>query len=207
MADVYNPLAVRWVMKGTLMGQSYQTVGYCRLPGSGVWTQEFISGLAAKIKAFWELDLRGILSNQLIINQIECRQMADENPLVAVENSGLSGGSSSTPMPGNVAFVIRAYTERGGRGSSGRVYQGGLTETMVAGNALTPAALTSLVETWQSLIVRLSETGPAAMLPVVYSRYSNNVPRPVALLRDIVSYNAPDNIIDSQRRRLPNRGS
>lgn len=207
MADVYNPIAAKFVLRGRLMGQSYQTVGYARLASAEAWTQEAIQGLADKVRAFWELDLRVHVSAQLIIDQVDVRQMAQNEPLIATAFSGVPGGATGDPLPGNVALVVRASTGRGGRGSSGRIYQGGLTETQVSGNVVSASVAEAIGNAWNSLIVRLSETGPVPMVPVVYSRFQNNLPRTTALLRPIVSYGVPDNVVDSQRRRLPGRGT
>ena len=107
-------------------------------------------------------------------------------------------------LPNNVALTITKRTARRGRSYRGRLYHMGLTEADVTGNTVTPAVVTSIVNDYLLLLTRTTADGGYTM--VVVSRQLNNVVREVGVVEPVTGMTS-DGVVDSQRRRLPGRGT
>jgi hypothetical protein len=80
----------------------------------------------------------------------------------------------------------------------------GLTENDVAGNQLNSIVQAAFVAAYEELL-------DPAVITVgewsVASRFTNNEPRTTGISAPVTAVQATDNIVDSQRRRLPGRGT
>jgi hypothetical protein len=108
---------------------------------------------------------------------------------------GLSAGEAD---PLGDSAVITLYTDTRGRSGRGRLYIGGLTHDMRAGPEITSAVLTQLVN---GVIATKNAGAGQGWLPVVVSRYHNNVKRAVAVTMTITSIVGRSGIVGSQDRR------
>lgn len=115
--------------------------------------------------------------------------------------SGLNAGAS---LPNNCALVLTKRTILRGRSYRGRIYHPGLKETEVTGNTVLAAQVTGYVNAYSQLLSFTTATATWKM--VVVSRFANKNPRPTGEVTEVTSIDS-DGTVDSQRRRLPGRGS
>ena len=137
--------------------------------------------------------------------------------LYAVDQSAQDGWTSSFPllpivpgnyngpsMPNNVTLARSFKSNSRGRSARGRNYPPGMPEGLADGNIVSATWMNA----WGSFY--LSIPGIAAdngCLWVVLSRTANKQPRQQGVTFPIITSSFTDNIVDSQRRRLPGRGS
>lgn len=113
------------------------------------------------------------------------------------------GGSATASLPNNVTQAIHLSTEVRGKSGSGRFYPPGIVEGVVDGNQVQSI----WGEAWIGFIddVRSVALDNGWEL-VVVSRYANKVKRETGVTYSVTGFSVRDNIVDSQRRRLPGRG-
>lgn len=114
------------------------------------------------------------------------------------------GTDTGTALPNNVTLSITKRTLFRGRAYRGRIYHIGLTEADVTNNIVNPAQVTTLLASYEQM--RTLPIGVGTFPMVVISRYQGSEPRAAALVTLVESFSS-DGVIDSQRRRLPKRGS
>jgi len=157
--------------------------------------------------AWWTGNVQSIVTNTLALRQIQATSIAEPNGPQATFSAGLpaSGASTSPPLPNNVAFCVSLRSGLAGRSARGRWYWQGLTEEQVAGNIVAGGVVLSIVAAMDNLISTLSGGGAQT---VIVSYNANGVPRPGGPVKFIITDAlAVDDVIDSQRRRLPGRGN
>jgi hypothetical protein len=114
-------------------------------------------------------------------------------------------GSLGDPaLPNNVTVAASLRSNLTGRSARGRWYWQGLTEPQVTGNAIAAGVLTSIDAALTNLQSSIDGAGFAW---VIVSFFTNNAPRvggPVYFT--VVDIVFVDDVVDSQRRRLPGRG-
>lgn len=154
--------------------------------------------------AWWNANLKPLQSNQAALLTVKATDLTTQNGPVVEDTTGLpivgTGGTAS--VPNNVSVAIKLITANRGRSYRGRIYHIGLPTSTVTGNTVASATRTSLRNAW--LAAQTLGSNPSWTL-AVGSRYSNNAPRVTGLATTVtdVSVNAT---VDSQRRRLPERG-
>lgn len=120
-------------------------------------------------------------------------------------NSGQTGALISAPSPNNVTLCISFRTGLTGRSARGRNYWPGFLESDVNNNRVEFARANAIVGWYESLV------GVNAVINgwtwCVISRRFNNAIRPAGVTFPITQVVLVDNIVDSQRRRLPGRGA
>lgn len=115
----------------------------------------------------------------------------------------VAGSAVSPSMPNNVSVVVKWTTANRGRSYRGRTYWIGLREDVVAANQIVAAQQTAIVNAATALLADVALAGWAL---VVASRYTDNAPRAQGITTPITGFSV-EPTIDSQRRRLPGRGS
>jgi len=146
-------------------------------------------------------------SSDLILQEVSLRNLGFEGAEgVFADNVTPTAGSKTTnSCPNNVAFCLTLRTLLAGRSYRGRLYAAGLAETDVNRSRLDPVVASEIIASGNALLDQLT-TGINAMM-VVISRYHNKVPRTPPLFTQVHLVAAFDNVVDSQRRRLPGRGT
>lgn len=124
--------------------------------------------------------------------------------LDVTEGLPIVGTAAGDSLPNNVSCVFSKRTIFRGRSYRGRIYQVGLSEQHVTANAVLATPRNAMVAAWSQLI-SFTTPGEAWQL-VVVSRYEDNAPREFGLTTPVVTITT-DGVIDSQRRRLPGRGT
>lgn len=119
--------------------------------------------------------------------------------------SNSTGALVSPQLPNNVTISVARKTGLTGRSNRGRLYWPGLTEGDVVGNELSSTRATAILAALSA--IQANVEGPGNFLMAVISRYTGGALRPTAIALPIASWTVVDRTVDSQRRRLPNRGS
>jgi len=160
--------------------------------------------LADSLKTQWNTSLKPLTHSSVSLVAIRITNLETEFSPVVEYVSGLpiAGTLAGTQLPNNVTVVAKFTTLARGRSFRGRAYQVGLSTTAINGNVLTSTYRTSLQAAW---LLMLDMGGEEGWRLVVASRISGGAPRPdgVSTIVEGVSVNPT---LDSQRRRLPERG-
>lgn len=198
-------------MQFIYQGQRCENVYY--VEGSAPWTATTLNTLASVFATWWETELEPNVPESLTLDRVLARDMTVEAGPSIEYTTGLpaSGDQSVEALPNNVTVAIKWTTGLAGRSFRGRTYHLGLADAGVAANALTPTAHTLLTAAYNQLLNDIVTEDPTWSLVVASFFHGVDVnhdpiPRASAVLTPILTA-VVDDIIDSQRRRLPGRGS
>lgn len=160
--------------------------------------------LADSLISQWNTSLKPLVHSSVQLVAVRITNLETEfSPVIEyVTGLPISGTLAGTQLPNNVTVVAKFVTLARGRSFRGRVYQVGLSTTAINANVLTTTYRASLKAAWQLMLDMGGEEGWRL---VVASRISGGVPREegVSTIVEDVSVNPT---LDSQRRRLPERG-
>ena len=116
------------------------------------------------------------------------------------------GAYGGPPLPMNVCLAIKRFTNMLGRSGRGRVYFPIWNENMLAGASAVGAAVSGTIITQLEAFQAAIESALTPAVLVVISTETLGSPRPVGITNPITGWAATDQVVDSQRRRLPGRG-
>lgn len=173
--------------------------------GAG-WTPASMSALAVELFNWWSANVKAQQSNQITLNEVYITDLASNtSPTHSyVPASGNVGSAAAASVPNNVALCISLRTGARGRSARGRNYVPAIPATNITANVWGAAVITAIEGAYQALA---SGSFPTQGQLSVVSRYENNAPRATAVVRPVISAVCVDNYADSQRRRLPGRGT
>jgi hypothetical protein len=204
MAYIPAPQTVMAELRFLWSTQKVENVLYFQ--ASGGLTTALMTTLGNNLIGWWNTNFKPISSNILNLNEVFLTDLTTQtSPTVSVVTGLPSPGTDAAEsMPFNVSLCFSFRTAGRGRTSRGRNYVPGLTEGKVNGNGILSSYFTPATAAYTTLI------GAGTFTPglqwCVVSRHFNGVPRTSALVQPITSVVLVDQIIDSQRRRLPGRG-
>lgn len=158
------------------------------------------------IQDTWWTAIRAVLSNQLTSTGCYIVDQASASGPVASYGSftQTTGQSSIFAAPGNVAFGVTHRTAARGRSFRGRTYICGIPADQVSQSRVSDGFLSVAVSSFNAL----RNAAIDANIPfVIVSRYANKAPRAAGVATLVTASVAVDNVVDSQRRRLPGRGN
>ena len=172
------------------------------------WQASFMEEAAETLKNLWNTHLANRCSDQLSLVQVRMTDLGDETGPVVNYATGLpSPGTQTSPsLPNNCALVLTKRTQKRGRSYRGRIFHPGLTESLVTGNTVIPASAASIRDNWEELLGFDLPIAVETANMVVVSRQQNGVPLGTGIAT-LVTNLTTDGVVDSQRRRLPGRGS
>lgn len=113
-----------------------------------------------------------------------------------IGRSGAAGGDGTSQ---NVALVLTLRTAMRGRAYRGRIYVGGLAETLVANGMVDEIPANAAVSFFQDI---RNNALAAGWLMGVRSGYLNGVKRPSAVVTPVIAIQFRNRIVGSQRRRV-----
>lgn len=173
--------------------------------GGGV-TEQAMDDVGSSLVAWWNGFMDVLVPTTLQLTEIRMTDLTDEFAPGMAYTTGLPlvGGLISPSLPNNVSVTITKRTNYRGRAYRGRIYHIGLCESQVTDNKVVPATLTQILAAYNG-ILSLTLDGVASPM-VVVSKYQGGLPRGAAVVTPVVNLSS-DGIIDSQRRRLPKRGT
>lgn len=115
-----------------------------------------------------------------------------------------TGTVNTGQAPLNVAACISLKTNKRGRSYRGRKYMGPPALGLIAGSFLNSTGQGVIEDAFESLI---SSAGAAGVPLVVVSKVTGGAPRTNGVQTLVTSASLFDSTLDSQRRRLPGRGT
>lgn len=163
--------------------------------------------LANALLLWWTEEFRVQISNEVALREIYLTELSSIDSWTWTQAAPTPApvGSQNLPAtPSNVALCVSFRTAKRGRSYRGRNYIAGIPRDNVSSNEVSAGAATGLVSAYNSLMDLATDAGGQW---VVVSRYHNNAPRAAGVHQAITSVVIVDRTVDSQRRRLPGRGS
>jgi len=165
-------------------------------------TPSGVLALATAVEAWATANLLPILSQDCQLFRLHARELTAEVSSVADVSSGTVGGIATTADPNNVTLAVSFRTGVIGRSFRGRNYIIGIPQGVISDNTVAPSFLADVLTAFAAL--------PAAVttdwLHSVVSRFTAGLPRVAGVSTPVTTVAFTDNIVDSQRRRLPGRG-
>lgn len=168
--------------------------------------------LALTVVTWWQEECIPLYPNTIFLSAIKLTSLESETapvweePVNTLNNGTMTGAS----LPNNNCFTITILTSARGRNNRGRNYITGLVESVVTNNAINGTHITNWLGAYNDLKARIDLLN---RFLVVVSRYSGTdangkpIPREEGIATIVTGFRVFDDIIDSQRRRLPGRGS
>jgi len=206
MAFIPIPDTVLCQLVGRIDGQQTINDLYFTNTTPGVTLAE-VTDLAEAVSSWYVSSMLTLLSSAFSLERIHARDLTSQASFSVDVNSGPAPGSSGGAfVPNNVAPCISFRTAFAGRSGRGRNYIPGVPQPVVDGNTLTPGFIADATAAYGSLLPGEGLV-PAGWVWVVASRYTLGAPRPAGITYPVQSVIFTDNIVDSQRRRLPGRGA
>lgn len=207
MPLVPNDLVVKLVDRGYCEGQEILNTTHWIIDGGGEWSALNMDLLAESYIQWWGTEVQGLTIAGYQKSEVVLTQQI-ENGLQRIYTNGLplSGSLVGDGLPLNVAACVTLSTGRAGRAGRGRFYVGCLGESSAAGSRFTAGFVNSMNEAFEALRFRPGVDGLPGYRLVVYSTELGGNPRVAGLATEVTSAYLRDNVVDSQRRRLPGRG-
>lgn len=193
-------------LRYTQSGQQTENVMY--FLNEGAINPTNLAELAASLAVWWQDELRPLQTLQLTFREAYATDLTTEFSPTATATlvTDTTGTLTGTPLPNNVTIAVSFRTPGRGRSSRGRNYFCGLTEASLSstlGQTINTSYAADLLAAYDALDAALS-TGWSH---VIVSRYLDGAPRSAGLAIPVTNYILTDLTVDSQRRRLPGRGT
>lgn len=170
-------------------------------------TEADLIEIAEVFAAWWNTDYRPLVQQFTSLQAIEVTDMSadDEEGIVYTTGLPLAGGNAGGALPNNVTICSKFNTGLTGRSRRGRSYFAGLPQGALQPDQqrITSTFQTQLQAAWADLRSSLITAG---FEWVVASLYTDGAPRVTGVTTPITSATV-NTALDSQRRRLPERGS
>lgn len=162
--------------------------------------------LVNAVESWWVAFYAPLASDQVTLREVAATDLTSQTgPSVAFPAIGSPAGELTSPsLPNNCTLAVSFRTALRGRSYRGRNYFCGLTELQVANNIVDATNITNLQDCYEAIF---PIQGTANCQWVVVSRHHDNAPRTTGVATPIISVTITDNVIDSQRGRLPGRGT
>lgn len=168
---------------------------------------EALTDVAEAFIGWWEDSLKSLVAVGVSLVNVRVTKL-DTNVSLGIEYAtGLPIASTMAQeqLPNNVTVAVKWLTGFRGRSFRGRSYMIGLPRGKVINNQLETAYHASLLTAWGNLVAAVATIGINYEL-VVVSRRHDNADRSFGISTPVVDA-VIDTTVDSQRRRLPGRGS
>lgn len=184
-------------------GQKVENVFHVRSSTVAGLTE--MTAAAVAFRNWWENNGKPISPSTVSLQSILVKTLSTpiDPGIEYTEGFPSAGTSAGAQLPNNATLAVKWITAFRGRSYRGRTYHIGLMETQVVGNTVDPGALSLIKAAYEGLRIGLESAGFPL---VVGSKIGAKVERFVGLSTPVVALQI-DPIVDSQRRRLPGRGS
>lgn len=153
----------------------------------------------------WMVGLKAFQPSTCSLRTIAITDLNEENGESREIGTGLPivGTGATAQLPNNVTIAVKWTTGQSGRSFRGRTYHIGLCEGNVVANRLDDVTVGYMTTSYNYLLSALATEG---YVLVVRSIILNGGPRFAGVQTPILNATI-DPTLDSQRRRLPGRGS
>jgi len=191
-----------------LGGELIENTLYFEMPTAP--TVPDLEALGVILRDWWGANVAPELSNAVSLIRIELTDLTGPTGPAVSFTAGLPdpGLNVGEPAASNVAPAISFRTGSRGRSFRGRNFISGIPEAGISGNIVAGVVLDNLTDAYNQLAV---DTLAGGFTWVVVSRFSgvdpvthDPIPRVAGVTTPILSAEFTDNVVDSQRRRLPN---
>lgn len=191
-------------VRGTLLGQEVENTlyyNYIAVPDESELLT-LVNDLGDVFEELW-LD---VLPLGFEAREIYARDLAAPITVQATNASiaGMDGTYTGDTMPSLLTLAIARRSGLTGRGSRGRIFWMGLSESMVSNNVVGSGVADLMVDALIAMDVAANTLG---FTPVIVSRYIGSTPRVTALTFPLVSWSYNDLQVDTRRSRKPGSGS
>jgi hypothetical protein len=177
------------------------------------WTLPEIIDWIEQLRTLISEELMPLLNDSIQFIELVARLLdaASSIGYVASVVPPVNGGKGGNCAPNNVSYTIGFKTGLTGRSFRGRNFVPGISSADIADNTIVSDLRTGLLAFYSLLRTAASESSAPW---VVVSRYSGvdpvtkkPIPRVTGVTTPVTSVTTYDNVVDSQRRRLPGRGT
>lgn len=179
---------------------------------STAWDAPALNQLCDIVAAWWTANMAPIVSDQVTLITVEATSLESNTAPVGANTTGTpSIGLQGEPVPNNCALAVSFRTALRGRSFRGRNYVAGLAEADVNRSHVDATLVLQVQDAYNAFLTAVSDA-PVGGTWVVVSRFSGvdsagrPIPRGTGIATPVVSALVTDDVIDSQRRRLPGRG-
>lgn len=208
MAFIPCPNVIQVEVRGLVDAQRVENVLYF-LTDSPPVSPSDVELVAGVIDFWWRDSMIPCLPSAYVYRETYAMDLSSETgPTWTEAQAGPVPGTRPAPggvLPNSATLAVSFRTAQRGRSHRGRNYVALLARNDVVGNEVVTNLQSALVSAYEEL---LPGGGMFSnFLWVVLSRYGNGAPRPQGLTTTITSVIIVDNIVDSQKRRLPARGN
>ncbi len=175
-------------------------------------TSIVLAEVGVAIHDWWVANLSPLMWSGVHLNEIVCTDLTSATGPQTTTASTVDdhGQIDDVPLPTNVSLAVSFRTANRGRSFRGRNYFVGIVEGQKSGaNTVGDELITGLVDAYTAL-TDIASGFDATW--VVVSRFHGvtsagvPIPRSAGISTEIETVLVVDNVIDSQRRRLPGRG-
>lgn len=201
MASVYAPNVAQFNLNFTYQGEPAQNTLYT-LYASEPGTTE-LNNTANAIYNTWETEASAWVPSTVTLLNVQGISLDQAGAPVGgfTPATPTSGGDLGASAPNQDTIAVSFRTGFAGRSRRGRNYWVGLLKANISNNRLDPSVMTLIKAYYEQFL-------PAAGILEnciwgVYSRFENNAPRTVGLFTPITQVLFVNNVVDSQRDRMP----
>jgi len=187
----------------TQHSEPMQNVFYAELDGGYVLADLAALALrcAMEVDGGWQVHQ----AIETVFVRVEVRGLAVINDLLATDNTGNGAGANvSGALPNNVTFAVKKESGLTGRSARGRCYWIGTPSGKLLStneNEITTSYVADVIGAVDGMRLAIASVG--LWKPVLVSRFTGGLPRATGKTFPWISTVAVDNVIDSQRGRLP----
>lgn len=204
MAFIPVPYCQQVELLYSYSGQMCETVLHYHTPASATPAEQLTA--AAAFVSWYNTNLKPLHHSIISLVGIKITDLSTDSAPVLDYSTGLplAGAGGADALPNSIALVITKRTALRGRSYRGRIYHMGIGESNCASNQIVGAHVTALLAAYNAALT--ITVGGTTWKMGVLSRQHNNIVLLEGVITDVVSLSS-DGFVDSQRRRLPGRGS
>lgn len=175
-----------------------------------------LSTLASTLGPWYAANIAPQLSESWVFEHTRARDLTSQFSFVATSISGgnTPGGTAGEQAPSNVTSNVTFGSGLAGRNNHGSNRVPAIPNSVITQNTIDTAWLTAILEAY-FMLTAPSSTLPGGWTWVVLSRFSGftlvdgkkvPTPRVAGVFHEIFDVYFTDNIVDSQKTRLPRHG-
>jgi hypothetical protein len=174
--------------------------------GTVEWNITSLATLATSLQAWWLTNYAPNVSEEVVLREVVATSLENETAAQAtVSGDSANGTNTSGSMPSNVTLTVSFRTGLRGRSFRGRNYIVGVPQDQVVDiNHVQGTYAAAWIDAYSELLEGTFEEGQQW---VIVSRFEDGSPRETGIASEVLTVTVVDDVIDSQRRRLPGRGS
>lgn len=170
------------------------------------WDVGTAEDLGDGILNWWTTEVAPLISEDVLMQQVDVTDLEAEDSFKVTRTpvSSVPGEVGADSIPANCAICVTFKTSKRGRSFTGRNYISGWSENDTADSTLAGTPATGIIAAYQAIPSYVSST---LSTHSVVSRFHAGDPRVTGVSTPVSTYVLTDLVLDSQRRRLPGRGT